>query len=128
MPEKLGGQGLGALAAVVIHEEIARADLGMSFINLLASLNGQILLRYGNLDVVSPWLQRLTRGEVLLGLALTEPGAGSDAANLRLRVERGDYILVISAYAIRSYSAVNSQTRLARHCSRPRGHDTDPKD
>ena len=34
---------LGCLAAGVIHEEVARADLSMSYVNLLASLNGQIL-------------------------------------------------------------------------------------
>ena len=30
LPEKFGGQGLGCLAAGVIHEEIARADLSAS--------------------------------------------------------------------------------------------------
>src|SRR5690606_5186386 len=30
LPEAVGGQGLGCLAAGVIHEEIARADLSMS--------------------------------------------------------------------------------------------------
>jgi cyclohexanecarboxyl-CoA dehydrogenase len=96
LPDKLGGQGLGSLAAGVIHEAIARADLSMSLINLLASLNGQILLRYGNPEVVSPWLQRLTRGEVLLALALTEPGAGSDAADLRLRLERDGTAYIVN--------------------------------
>jgi cyclohexanecarboxyl-CoA dehydrogenase len=43
LPEQYGGQGLGCLAAGVIHEEIARADLSLSYVNLLASLNGQIL-------------------------------------------------------------------------------------
>ncbi|HEX6018652.1 MAG TPA: acyl-CoA dehydrogenase family protein, partial [Burkholderiaceae bacterium] len=42
-----------------------------------------------------PWLARLTRGEALVAIALTEPRGGSDAANLRLRIERaGDaYVL-----------------------------------
>ena len=38
LPEAFGGQGLGCLAAGVIHEEIARADLSLSYINLLAVL------------------------------------------------------------------------------------------
>lgn len=88
LPEAVGGQGLGCLAAGVIHEEIARADLSLSYINLLASLNGQILSEHGDPAVVSPWLQRLTQGEALLAIALTEPRGGSDAAQLRLRVER----------------------------------------
>jgi len=95
LPEALGGQGLGCLAAGVIHEEIARADLSISYINLLASLNGQILAQHGRPDVVRPWLERLVRGDALVAIGLTEPSGGSDAAHLRLRMERvgNDYLL-----------------------------------
>lgn len=95
LPEECGGQGMGALAAGVIHEKIARADLSLSYINLLASLNGQILSQHGRPEVAGPWLRRLTRGEALVAIALTEPRGGSDAANLRLRVERtGDAYVI----------------------------------
>lgn len=88
---EFGGQGLGAIATGLIHEEIARADLSMSYVNLLGSLNAQILAGHGQPEVVKPWLNRLTTGEALLALALTEPSGGSDAAALKLRVEaRGD--------------------------------------
>lgn len=79
----------------MIHEEIARADLSISYINLLASLNGQILSQHGRPEVVKPWLERLTKGDALFAIALTEPRGGSDAANLRLRVERvGDEYVI----------------------------------
>lgn len=95
LPEQYGGLGMGCLAAGVIHEEVARADLSMSYINLLGSLNGQILSQHGQPDVVGPWLARLTRGEALLSIALTEPRGGSDAASLGLQVERvGDTYVV----------------------------------
>lgn len=95
LPENCGGQGLGCMAAGVIHEQIARADLSFSYVNLLASLNGQILAQHGQREVAAPWLSRLTQGDALLSIALTEPRGGSDAANLRLRVERvdGHYVL-----------------------------------
>lgn len=95
LPEQYGGQGLGCLAAGVIHEEIARADLSISYINLLASLNGQILAHHGKPEVVKPWLDKLKQGKALFAIALTEPRGGSDAANLRLKMERvGDcYVL-----------------------------------
>jgi cyclohexanecarboxyl-CoA dehydrogenase len=95
LPERFGGQDAGCLAAGAIHEEIARADLSMSYVNLLASLNGQILSQHGRPEVVTPWLLRLTKGEALLAIALTEPRGGSDAANLRLRIERAgsDYVV-----------------------------------
>jgi cyclohexanecarboxyl-CoA dehydrogenase len=95
LPESAGGQGLPTLAAGVIHEEIARADLSLSYINLLGSLNGQILSQHGRPEVSLPWLHKLTRGEALLAIALTEPRGGSDAANLQLRVERvGDAYVI----------------------------------
>ncbi len=95
LPESMGGQGMGSLAAGVIHEEIARADLSISYINLLASLNGQILAHHGDPSVVRPWLDKLVSGEALFAIALTEPRGGSDAANLRLRVERvGDEYVI----------------------------------
>lgn len=95
LPEAVGGQGLGCLAAGVIHEEIARADLSLSYINLLASLNGQILSHHARPEVAKPWLERLIQGDALFAIALTEPRGGSDAANLRLRMERvgNEYVL-----------------------------------
>lgn len=95
LPEQYGGQGLGCLAAGVIHEEIARADLSLSYINLLASLNGQILAQHASPEIARPWLERLTQGRALLAIALTEPRGGSDAANLRLKMERvGDHYVL----------------------------------
>lgn len=95
LPEEYGGQGLGCLAAGVIHEAIAKADLSFSYINLLASLNGQILAQHGQLEVVRPWLEKLTAGEAIFAIGLTEPRGGSDAANLRLKIERdGDEYVI----------------------------------
>ncbi|MCM5570667.1 cyclohexanecarboxyl-CoA dehydrogenase [Burkholderiaceae bacterium FT117] len=95
LPEQYGGQGLGCLAAGVIHEEIARADLSLSYINLLASLTGQILAEHARPEIAAHWLPRLTRGEALLAIALTEPRGGSDAANLRLKMTRdGDHYVI----------------------------------
>ncbi|WP_160240979.1 cyclohexanecarboxyl-CoA dehydrogenase [Acinetobacter indicus] len=95
LPEQYGGQGMGRLAAGVIHEAVAKADLSFSYINLLASLNGQILAEHGQPDVVEPWLRKLTAGEAIFSIALTEPRGGSDAANLRLKIERdGDEYVI----------------------------------
>jgi cyclohexanecarboxyl-CoA dehydrogenase len=95
LPERFGGLGMGCLAAGVIHEEIARADLSFSYLNLLASLNAQILSEHGDPDVVGPWLSKIVVGEAICCIALTEPRGGSDAANLRLRIERdGDHYCI----------------------------------
>jgi cyclohexanecarboxyl-CoA dehydrogenase len=95
LPEQFGGLGMGCLAAGVFHEEIARADLSFSYLNLLASLNSQILSKYGNPEVVTPWLKKITAGEAICAIALTEPRGGSDAANLRLKIDRdGDHYVI----------------------------------
>ncbi|WP_168417305.1 cyclohexanecarboxyl-CoA dehydrogenase [Acinetobacter indicus] len=95
LPEQYGGQGMGRLAAGIIHEAVAKADLSFSYINLLASLNGQILAEHGQPEVVEPWLRKLTAGEAIFSIALTEPRGGSDAANLRLKIEReGDEYVI----------------------------------
>ena len=85
LPEAHGGQGLSRVAAGVIHEEIARADLSVSYINLLASLNSQILSEHGQPGVVQPWLERIVRGEALCAIALTEPRGGSSRARPRAK-------------------------------------------
>lgn len=95
LPEQFGGLGMGSMAAGVIHEEMAKADLSFSYLNLLASLNSQILASYGQPDVVGPWLEKIVAGEAICAIALTEPSGGSDAANLRLRMERdGDHYVI----------------------------------
>lgn len=95
LPEAFGGHGLNCIAAGIIHEEIARADLSFSYLNLLASLNAQILSSYGKPEVVKPWLGKLVAGQAICAIALTEPSGGSDAANLRLKVERdGEFYVV----------------------------------
>lgn len=87
LPAEFGGLGLDAVTAGVIVEEVARADFNVSYVQLLASLNGSLLAQ------ASPELARdivpgVCAGELILGLGLTEPGGGSDAANLKLRADR----------------------------------------
>jgi cyclohexanecarboxyl-CoA dehydrogenase len=95
LPEHLGGQGTSKVAAGVIHEQIAAADLSMSYINLLGSLNAQILADHGDADIVAPWLHELTSGRVIASLGLTEPRGGSDAAQLALKMTRdGDHYVL----------------------------------
>jgi cyclohexanecarboxyl-CoA dehydrogenase len=95
LPERFGGQGATRCAAGVIHEQVAAADLSLSYVNLLGSLNGQILAEHGDPAIVGPWLGELTAGRVIAALALTEPRGGSDAAQLGLTMRRDgdDYVL-----------------------------------
>ncbi|MBT3700908.1 MAG: cyclohexanecarboxyl-CoA dehydrogenase [Alphaproteobacteria bacterium] len=95
LPEWAGGSGVDTLYSGVIIEEIAKADFNMGYAQILGSLEGQILARFAHRDVAEEWLPKLTAGEVIINVALTEPQGGSDAAALRLKMSRDgdDWIL-----------------------------------
>ena len=95
LPEQYGGMGLSGVTAGIIIEEIAYGDFNVSYAQLLCSLMGAIIHRNAQPALAREWIPRLIAGEVLIGLGLTEPRGGSDAANLQVRARRaGDqYIL-----------------------------------
>ena len=88
LPEAFGGLGLPSVAAGLVIEAIAYGDFNVAYVQLLGSLIGQLLAASASTDVAQAWVPRIIAGEVLLGLGLTEPGAGSDAARLSLRARR----------------------------------------
>jgi cyclohexanecarboxyl-CoA dehydrogenase len=95
LPSDVGGGGMDGVTAGVIAEEVARADFNVSYVQVLTSLVGSMVARFAEPTVAREVIGRVCAGEALLALGLTEPGAGSDAANLQLRVRRDgeDYVL-----------------------------------
>jgi cyclohexanecarboxyl-CoA dehydrogenase len=79
----------------IAMEEIARGDFGATYGIQLAGLAGQILGRSAAQEIKTRWLPPTARGETIVALALTEPGVGSDAANLACRAvqDGGSYLL-----------------------------------
>lgn len=88
LPEAYGGLGQSSVTAGLIIEQIAYGDFNASYVQLLGSLVGSMVAQHASPDIARSWLPRVVRGEVVLGLGLTEPRGGSDAANLVLRAER----------------------------------------
>lgn len=95
LPEIYGGLGVDCVTSGLLLEQIAYGDFNVSYVNLLVSLCGQIVARYASPEVAAEWLPAVIGGKKLIAIALTEPGAGSDAARLKLRAVRdgGDYLL-----------------------------------
>jgi alkylation response protein AidB-like acyl-CoA dehydrogenase len=89
IPTEYGGSGLGYLANAVIMEEIARQDGATAL--FLAAHNGlciaQMLLA-ANAEQRKKYFPRLSKGEIIGAWGLTEPGCGSDAANMTTRAVR----------------------------------------
>ena len=96
VPETWDGAGADHVAYALAIEEVAAADGACSTImsvhNSVACLP---ILRYGSDAQKDRFLKPMARGELLGAFALSEPQAGSDAANLRARAVRdGDeYVL-----------------------------------
>ncbi|MBI1987701.1 MAG: acyl-CoA dehydrogenase family protein [Nitrospinae bacterium] len=95
IPEEYGGQGADYVTIGIAIEEIARADINCSYPIAVGGLGGGAFLKHGTPEQRETWLPKITRGETLLGLALTEPGCGSDAAAMKTTALReGDgYVL-----------------------------------
>jgi cyclohexanecarboxyl-CoA dehydrogenase len=88
VPEAYGGQAADFLTFGIAMEEIGRGDFSCTYGIQLAGLAGEILGRSGTEEIKTRWLPPTASGEAVVALALTEPGAGSDAANLACRAER----------------------------------------
>lgn len=90
-PEDYGGAGGDGLSLIIALEELAKADCSVAVtIEVVASLCGQLLLRFGTDAQKQLCLAPLLRGETIGAFALTEPGAGSDAGGLATRAEHFD--------------------------------------
>jgi cyclohexanecarboxyl-CoA dehydrogenase len=87
-PTEFGGNEIDLVSMGIATEEIARGDFSCTYGIQLAGLAGQILGQGGSDEVKTRWLPSTASGECIVALALTEPGVGSDAANLACRAER----------------------------------------
>ena len=92
IPEDYGGEGADALAAVIVIEEVARACASSSLIPAVNKLGTVPLLLSGSEELKQQYLPPVARGEALFSYALSEAGAGSDAAAMKTRAVRdGDH-------------------------------------
>lgn len=96
IPEQYGGLGLTMEEEVLAAFEIAKAS--PCFRSLIGTNNGigsQGLIVDGTEAQKNHYLPRLASGEMIASFALTEPGAGSDAASLRTTATRdGDHYVL----------------------------------
>jgi alkylation response protein AidB-like acyl-CoA dehydrogenase len=94
--EEYGGADFGSVALAVAIEEVSYACSSTGVImSVNNSLTGLPVYLYGNDYLKDTYLERLATGEIIGAFALTEPGAGSDAASISTTAVRdGDeYVL-----------------------------------
>jgi alkylation response protein AidB-like acyl-CoA dehydrogenase len=96
VPQEYGGAGMDNVSYLVMTEEIGRACSSLkTAIAVHLSLCATTVMMFGSEEQKRRYLVPLAKGEKLGAWALTEPNAGSDAANLQTtaRAEGADYIL-----------------------------------
>lgn len=88
VPKEYGGLELGATGGCIVAEQLGRLyAVGHVFtVSMLAGL--EQILRFGTEEQKQDWLPKIASGEELGALCITEPFAGSDAANIFTTAEK----------------------------------------
>ena len=89
IPEAYGGGGMDYVSFALLCEELERADTSFRVVQSVhVGLNSLALLQWGTEEQRQRWLVPQARGEKLATFGLTEPGVGTDAANLQTTARR----------------------------------------
>jgi acyl-CoA dehydrogenase len=97
-PVEYGGSGGDFLFDAVIMEELARIRAHALMISLHSDIVMPYLVNYGSEEQKQRYLTKAIRGECILAIAMTEPGAGSDLQGVQTRAVRdGDSFVLNGA-------------------------------
>ncbi|WP_322033124.1 acyl-CoA dehydrogenase family protein [Paraburkholderia sp. J76] len=96
IPEQYGGLDLTMEEEVLVMFELGKTSPAFrSVIGTTVGIGSQGIVIDGTEEQKAKWLPKLASGETIASFALTEPGAGSDAASIKTRAERrGDHYVV----------------------------------
>src|SRR5436190_6949254 len=89
IPERYGGAGMDYISFALLCEELEHADTSFRVVQSVhVGLNSLALLQWGTEEQRLRWLVPQARGDKLATFGLTEPGVGTDAANLATTARR----------------------------------------
>ncbi len=91
--EEYGGAGATLAYQLVVQDELAKAEMPAN--TAVHTIAAHYIRDYGSEAQKRRWLPRLASGEMLAGIAMTEPGCGSDLQAMRSRARRdGDSYVI----------------------------------
>lgn len=96
-PEEYGGMNLDFFYDVIFVEETSRCFSGGFAIHqmVVQYMSGPYILKYGSDRLKEKYLPKIISGEWSSSIGITEPGAGSDAANIQTTaIKQGDHYIV----------------------------------
>ena len=85
-PKEYGGRGLPGIYDFILTETLSR--YGAPQPGKGVGIVGKTIIRRGTERMKREFLPRIIRGEIEFAIGYSEPGAGSDAANMKLKAER----------------------------------------
>ncbi|MEI5908923.1 acyl-CoA dehydrogenase family protein [Bacillus spongiae] len=95
IPEEYGGLNADWGYSVIINEELERVGTGLIGVGLHNDIVIPYLVSYGNEEQKEKWLPKCASGEMITAIAMTEPGTGSDLANIKTTAMLdGDHYIV----------------------------------
>ncbi|CRK81973.1 acyl-CoA dehydrogenase family protein [Neobacillus massiliamazoniensis] len=93
--EKYGGSGVDWGFSVVINEELERVGSSLVGFGLHNDIVVPYITSYGTEEQKQRWLPKCVTGELITAIAMTEPGTGSDLANIKTTAKLdGDHYIV----------------------------------
>jgi butyryl-CoA dehydrogenase len=93
--KEYGGLGESKIRYATLIEEMSKYDAAVGILMAVAVLASYPIEAFGTEEQKKKYLPPMSKGEIKGAFALTEPGAGSDAANQHTTaVDKGDYYLV----------------------------------
>ena len=95
IPAEYGGSDASFVAMGIAAEELARGDFNVSYFLQLSAIAAK-LLADADEEIKQRWLPAVATGDTTVAFALTEPGVGSDAANLVCTARRDGTDWVVS--------------------------------
>ena len=96
VPEEYGGMGLDYTTFALVFEEMSKAFMSISGAIGTHHIMTYVLTHYGTEDQKRNFLPDLASGRKRGGLALTEPGGGTDVANLQVTADKDGEEYVIN--------------------------------
>ncbi|WP_255355464.1 acyl-CoA dehydrogenase family protein [Aeromicrobium sp. Root236] len=99
-PEEVGGQGGDLIDSAIVTEAVLEAGGSTGLIAALFTHGIALphIVASGNADLIDRYVRPTLAGELIGSLGVTEPGGGSDVANIRTRAVRdGDDFVVNGA-------------------------------
>lgn len=91
VPEEFGGGGESSFVYnAIVFEEVARAGVSFGSYTVHACLILPYLLEYATEEQKARWLPGFADGSIMTAIAMTEPGTGSDLANIATTAKLSD--------------------------------------